>query len=115
MPADQAAHPYTELTKFLPQIEEITSTNTELSETENLREQFTAAFQSFAPSNPSEELDGRKYVDFTPDVIESASPTQVLAVIQLALQLAEQFDPAALHDAMIDGRARAWVTRLQLN
>src|SRR5699024_9887351 len=110
---ESADQTYAALTKFLPQIDEVTSTNTATAETDDLRAQFRQAFQEFATPNPAGELHDRTYVEFTPEVVESVPKTQVLAVIQLALQLEEQINPAELHNAMIDGRAHAWMARLQ--
>ena len=57
-------------------------------------------------------LQGRPFLEFTPEVISSANVEQILALIHITLDQERNFTPAALHQALLDGRAVAWLERL---
>lgn len=111
--AETAPTPYRALTKFRPRFEELSGSTPELTATARIREEFRQSFAPFAQANPLALLGGRPFHEFTPYVIAGSSCEQVLALGQLALDQEAHFDPRILHDAVLDGRANAWLLRLE--
>lgn len=109
---DQPQSPYAEITKFGPRFDELHGTKSTLTDTAEIRREFRTAAQPFTVENPKALLGSHRIPHFTPEVIGSAAPELVVALIQLTLQLEDVADDGALHDTIIDGRASAWTSRL---
>ena len=108
-----APSPYAAITKFRPRFEELSGSASDMADTADIREEFRLSFQEFTLSDPMTPLDGRPFHAFAPEIISDSSSEQVLALIQLTLQQESMFNPRALHDAIVDGHASAWLVRLE--
>ena len=108
-----APSPYAAITKFRPRFEELSGSASDMADTADIREEFRLSFQEFTLSDPMTPLDGRPFHEFAPEIISDSSSEQVLALIQLTLQQESMFNPRALHDAIVDGHASAWLVRLE--
>lgn len=105
--------PYASLVKFQPKFEEVTGSNAPPEDTQDLRAQFRNVFEEFAVKDPLASLEGHPFPEFTAEVIRDSSPSKIIALTQLTLQQEKVFDPYAFHNALVDGRALAWMKVLQ--
>lgn len=110
--SEQPQSPYAEIIKFGPRFDELHGTKSTLTDTAEIRREFRTAAQTFTVKNPKALLGTHRIPHFTPEVIDTAAPELVIALIQLTLQLEDVADDGALHDSIIDGRASAWTSRL---
>ena len=104
---------YAPLLKFGPRFDEVAGTAATLDNTAELRREFRSAATPFAIADAKTALGSKRLADLTADVLTTSSVESVLAAIQLTLHAEEVFDDAALHVAILDGRATAWVERLR--
>lgn len=104
---------YAPLLKFGPRFDELAGTAATLDNTAELRREFRSAATPFAVADAKTALGSKRLADLTADVLTTSSVESVLAAIQLTLHAEEVFDDAALHVAILDGRATAWVERLR--
>lgn len=107
--------PFAELTKFLPEMEELASTAVTDEETRRLRDDFTTVFARFAIPNPQAALPGKSLPDLeTAGFIENARADNVLAALSLMLQV-EAMIPGQFHRLIVAGTIVRWLTVLTSN
>ncbi|MCT1435941.1 DUF262 domain-containing protein [Brachybacterium paraconglomeratum] len=105
--------PYSALIKFHPRFEELAGSASAPADTVSIRHEFRAAFSAHDAGDAMSSLQGRPFVEFTPEVITGSTHVQVLALIHITLEQEQYFNPAALHQSLLDGRAIAWLERLR--
>ena len=106
---------YAELTKYLPEMEQVTSAAVPEEETHRLREGFTTAFALFAIPNPQAALPGKKLPDLeNADFVNSAGPHDILAATSLMLHL-DAMIPGQFHRLIVTGTLVRWLTVLKSN
>lgn len=107
--------PFAELTKFLPEMEELKSTAATEEETRRLREEFGATFAGFMVPNPQGALLGKSLRDLEDlDFIESAEISDILAALSLVFQI-EPMVPGQFHRLILGGTIVRWLNVLNSN
>ncbi|WP_094980736.1 DUF262 domain-containing protein [Rhodococcus pyridinivorans] len=103
--------PFAELTKFLPRIEEFSSTAATEEDTRDLREEFTKAFTGFTVANPQGALPGKNLPDLESGVfIENATAEDILAALSMMFQI-ESIAPQ-FHRLVAAGTVVQWLSAL---
>ncbi|MBM4597461.1 DUF262 domain-containing protein [Rhodococcus hoagii] len=106
--------PFAELTKFLPSLEELSSTAATAEDTRDLRDEFTKAFARFTVANPQAALPGRNLPDLETDgFIENATADDILAALSMMFQV-EGMMPQ-FHRLIASGTVVRWLTVLTSN
>lgn len=114
-PTPAMESPHTGLTKFQPRFEELVSSASTPADTALIRQEFREAFAAHDVSDPMRLLEGRPFLEFTPEVIAGAPAEQILALIHITLDQEKNYNPVALHQTLMDGRAVAWLARLSIS
>ena len=103
--------PFAELTKFLPSIEQLSSTAATEEDTRDLRDEFTKAFTRFVVANPQAALPGKNLPDLeTKAFIEKATADEILAALSMMFQV-ESIMPQ-FHRLIVTGTIVQWLTAL---
>ncbi|SUE13268.1 dead/deah box helicase [Rhodococcus gordoniae] len=103
--------PFAELTKFLPAMEEYSSSTATEDDTRDLRDEFTKAFAGFTVANPQAALPGKNILDLeTSGFIEKATADDILAAVSMTLQV-ESIAPQ-FHRLITTGTIAQWLTTL---
>ncbi|BCN43449.1 DUF262 domain-containing protein [Prescottella equi] len=103
--------PFAELTKFLPSLEELTSTAATAEDTRDLRDEFTKAFARFTVVNPQSALPGKNLPDLeTEGFIENATAEDILAALSMMFQV-EGMMPQ-FHRLIASGTVGRWLSVL---
>ncbi len=106
--------PFAELTKFLPQLEELSSSAATEENTRDLRHEFTAAFTGFTVANPQAALPGKNLPDLeTAGFVENATAEDILAALSMMFQV-EGMMPQ-FHRLIASGTVVRWLTALMSN
>ncbi|MFD1811781.1 DUF262 domain-containing protein [Rhodococcus gannanensis] len=110
VPIDEPG-PYAELTKFMPSMEEFSSSAVTADDTRDLRAEFTTAFAKFTVANPQAALPGKNLPDLETDsFIEKATADDVLAALSMMFQV-EGMMPQ-FHRLIASGTVVRWLNAL---
>ncbi|WP_202421819.1 DUF262 domain-containing protein [Gordonia sp. SID5947] len=106
--------PYAELTKFLPEVEGLSSASSTEEDTRPLRDEFTSAFAAFTVTNLQTALPGKNLPDLeTEGFIGTATAEDVLAALSMMFQV-EGLMPQ-FHRLITSGIVARWLTVLASN
>ncbi|EKT76864.1 hypothetical protein WSS_A40635 [Rhodococcus opacus M213] len=106
--------PFAELTKFLPRMEELSSSAATEEDTRDLRYEFTHEFAGFTVANPQAALPGKNLPDLeTEAFIEKATADDILAALSMMFQV-EGMMPQ-FHRLIASGAVVRWLTVLTSN
>ena len=106
--------PFGELTKFLPRMEELSSSAATEEDTRDLRYEFTNEFAGFTVANPQAALPGKNLPDLeTEAFIEKATADDILAALSMMFQV-EGVMPQ-FHRLIASGAVVRWLTVLTSN
>ncbi|ALG85305.1 DUF262 domain-containing protein [Gordonia phthalatica] len=107
--------PYAELTKFTPELEQLTSPAVTEEETRQVRADFAGALTAFSLPDPKITLPGHTLPDVeAPDFTGSASHEEVLAALRLMTEL-ESMLPGQFHRLIVSGVICRWLAVLSVN
>lgn len=101
--------PYSELTKFLPELEQLVSTDATSNDTRQLREDLTESFRPYLGMDADRILAGKTVADLeSPAFAKTANADEALAAIHKLLTL-ESMLPGQLHRLAVSGALRDWL------
>lgn len=111
--AEEQASAYGPITKFVDEFDEYTGSTAPVEDTFDLRTEFAKNFDPFSVANPVAAL-GMAAGAFASneDFMRDASEEQLLSLISAKLIEDLQFNPGALHQAIVDGSLTTWLRAL---
>lgn len=103
---------YTQLTKFIDQIDEYMSLQADEDQTRELEKEFVAAFEEFRKENPKEILGGSLKKFRKNKEISESSEEETLAALTLHLELYEDYAEDHLNELILNGELKLLLDNL---